>query len=242
LSHPEGHRVTQRRDIWAVVPIKGFTGAKQRLGTVFPPEFRRELAAIMVEDVLDALARSHLLGGIVAVTQDADAVALARRYGAEICSTGADAGHTAAVMSGAAFLGSQGRGMLSLPGDIPGVTDQEIDMLLGCHRGSSAFTIPAFTIVPSHDRRGSNAVIATPPDAVPLAYGDDSFLPHLDAARRMGIEPQVITLPGIGLDVDTPADLFAVAAQGWPTRTDRFLRGSAVFADALRAERSHADD
>ncbi len=230
--------MTQFRDIWAVVPIKGFDAAKQRLALVFPEEFRRELAALMVEDVLDALFRSRHLAGILAVTQDTAAAALARRYGAEIRMAGADAGHTAAVMSGAGFLAGQGRGMLSLPGDIPGVTAQEIDMLLATHRDAPAST-PAFTIVPSHDRRGSNAIVATPPDAVPLAYGDDSFLPHLDAARRQQIEPRIVTLPGIALDVDTPADLLALAARDWPTRTHRFLRSSPVFA-AVAAERSHA--
>ncbi len=238
--------MTQRRDIWAVVPVKGFAGAKQRLATIFPADFRRELAAIMVQDVLAALSQSRMLGGIVVVTDDQDAAALARRHGAEICRDDATGGHTAAVVSGGRFLRAAGRGgMLSLPGDIPGVTGEEVDMLLGRHGDAPAF-IPAFTIVPAHDRRGSNAIVATPPDVVKLAYGDDSFLPHLAAARRCGLEPAIVKLPGIALDVDTPADLFAVAAQDWPTRTNAFLAASPVFAaasaEASRPERSHADD
>ena len=65
----------------------------------------------------------------------------------------------------------------------------------------------AFTIVPARDRMGSNAVLCSPADAVPLRFGDDSFFPHLDAARARGIEPEVVRLPRIALDIDTPEDL-----------------------------------
>ena len=77
---------------------------------------------------------------------------------------------------------------------------------------------PAFTIVPAHDELGSNTIICSPPDAVPLRFGDNSFYPHLDAARARGIEPLIIRQPGIGMDIDHPVDLAA------------FLRMSPVYA------------
>src|SRR5436189_269295 len=69
---------------------------------------------------------------------------------------------------------------------------------------------PAFTIAPSRDERGSNAIICSPPGAVPLRFGEDSFFPHLRAAKACGIQPTVLRLPGIALDVDTPEDLAAL--------------------------------
>ena len=66
---------------------------------------------------------------------------------------------------------------------------------------------PSFTIVPSHDERGSNAIACSPPDAVPLRFGEDSFFPHLAAARSRGIEPCVLRLPGVAFDIDNPQDL-----------------------------------
>ena len=50
-------------------------------------------------------------------------------------------------------------------------------------------------------------MICSPPDAVPLRFGDNSYYPHLDAARRCNIEPTVIHQPGIAMDIDHPADL-----------------------------------
>ena len=69
---------------------------------------------------------------------------------------------------------------------------------------------PSFTIVPAHDERGSNAVLCSPPLVMPLRFGDDSFFPHLAAARALGIEPTIVKLPGIGLDIDQPVDLEAL--------------------------------
>ena len=94
--------------------------------------------------------------------------------------------------------------MLTVPGDIPLVTPAEISQLVAAHRPA-----PAFTIAPSRDERGSNAIICSPPDVVPLRFGEDSFFPHLRAAEACGIDPTVLRLPGIALDVDTPEDLAA---------------------------------
>ena len=50
--------------IWAVLPIKDLTQAKQRLAARLTPGQRQALAAIMAEDVLDALAAVPQLAGI----------------------------------------------------------------------------------------------------------------------------------------------------------------------------------
>ena len=39
-------------DVWAAVPVKEFTGAKQRLSAMLSPALREILAATMLEDVL----------------------------------------------------------------------------------------------------------------------------------------------------------------------------------------------
>src|ERR1700761_5834782 len=112
-------------------------------------------------------------------------------------------------------LAAEGRAMLTLPGDIPRVTAAEIDAVV-----SSCPPAPSFTIVPAHDELGSNAVLCAPPAAVPLRFGDDSYFPHLAAARRSGIEPTILRLPGIALDIDHPTDLrMLLRAPRRPTRT-----------------------
>jgi 2-phospho-L-lactate guanylyltransferase len=208
-------------DVWACVPVKEFTGAKQRLTPLLSPEQREVLAATMLEDVLAALAGAARLAGILVNTVDPRAAALAERYGAHVVTDGARDGHTGAVNGMARVLRTQAdAALLTLPGDIPRVTAWEIDAVV-----ASCPTPPSFTIVPAHDELGSNAVLCAPSFAVPLRFGDDSYFPHLMAARRVGVEPTIMRLPGIGLDIDHPVDLLAFlrAKPRQPTRTLRLL-------------------
>ena len=117
--------------------------------------------------------------------------------------------------------------MITMPGDIPAATPAEIEAVLAAHRKA-----PSFTIAPAHDDLGSNAIVMSPPDAVPLRFGEDSFFPHLDAARRCGIEPTVVRRPGIAMDIDHPADLaaFLQLPQSAGTRTRAFLEEAGVPA------------
>jgi 2-phospho-L-lactate guanylyltransferase (CobY/MobA/RfbA family) len=45
----------------------------------------------------------------------------------------------------------------------------------------------------------------------PLRFGNDSFLPHLADAKVTGQPWVVLSFAGIGLDVDTPDDLYQLA-------------------------------
>jgi 2-phospho-L-lactate guanylyltransferase len=192
-------------DIWAVVPIKATRDAKQRLGNAVGSALRPKLALAMAEDVLAALAASSGLAGVFVVTIDEAAASLAARYGAQVFAEGARDGQTGAVAAAARRLAREGKGaMLTIPGDVPLITPEEVAQIVTAHERT-----PDFVIVPAHDERGSNAILCSPPDAVPLKFGDDSFLPHLDAARRGGLEPRILRLPGLGLDIDNPADLAA---------------------------------
>ncbi len=207
--------------IHAVIPIKVLDGAKHRLSPLLTPAQRRELAEVMLREVLDAVAAAQSLAGVWLVTEEPVAIAIAAQQGWRVVQDGARDGHTGAVNGGIrAVLATGGASMLTLPGDIPAVTPQEIDAAIGAH-GSA----PAFTIVPAHDEQGSNTVICSPPDAVPLRFGDNSYFPHLDAARAAGIEPCILPLPGIGMDIDHPVDLqsFLRLPQSQGTRTRAWL-------------------
>lgn len=222
--------------IWAVVPVKEFDGAKQRLSPYLSPDERRALAAIMLEDVLDAVSGVQQLAGVLVVTVDPVAASLAARYGARIVTDAAREGHTGAVTAAARLLVREGQaGMMTLPGDIPRLSPAEIAATLAAHRSP-----PAFTIVPAHDDLGSNTIVCSPPDAVPLRFGENSFYPHLDAARACGIEPLIVRHPGIGMDIDNPVDLVAFLKMSPPvrTRTLAFLEQSGVAGRLLETSQN----
>jgi len=211
--------------IWAVVPVKDTASAKQRLAAALPQAQRSALALAMLEDVLAALGGTRGLAGIIVVTSDPAACALAERYGAQISADHATEGHTAAVMGATRRHAARGEAMLTIPGDVPLITAAEIERVIAAHRRGRRFVI-----VPARDELGSNAILAAPADAVPLRFGDNSFFPHVAAARARGIEPVVLPLPGIGLDIDTPEDLAAFLAKPSRTRARALLDNVGVRA------------
>jgi 2-phospho-L-lactate guanylyltransferase len=218
--------------LWAVVPVKNYADAKQRLASALSGEQRRCLYRAMLEDVLGALADSPGLAGIALVTQEPEAVGLASRYGARVITEDATRGHTAASTLGARTLAADGAaGILQVPADLPLLTPGDVAAVLE-HHGSA----PAVTIVPSRDKRGSNAVACSPPEAMPFRFGDDSFFPHLERARSLGIEPRVVESDGIALDVDTPEDLRAFLASPSTTQAYAYLVASGI-ADRMASLR-----
>ena len=213
--------------MWAVLPIKSIASAKQRLAPVLDAEARQALVRAMIEDVLSTLSRVTALDGVAVVSGDAEVAELAGRYGARLLHEDAARGHSAAVTAAARILAAEGVGaIITLPGDVPLVTADEIATVLAHHASA-----PAVTIVPSRDERGSNCIACSPPDALRFRFGDSSFEHHLEAAAGQAIAPLVLRLPGLGLDIDTPADLAALLARPGQSRAQAYLRqnGAAIL-------------
>lgn len=215
---------TIAQSLVGVVPVKNLDDAKQRLSTLLSPPERQALYLAMLTDVLHALAAARHLRDVLVVTRDAAVSELARGLHMEVLTEPSNDGHTAASTRGADALAARGAaGMLQIPGDLPLLGPDDIDHLLAAHADA-----PAITIAPSRDRRGSNAVASSPPDLLPLRFGDDSFYPHMRRARALGIEPCTIERDGFAFDVDTPDDLLAVLPRLPPGHTRTYLERSGL--------------
>ena len=225
-------------NFWTIVPVKDTRYSKQRTSGRLNATQRQSLALTMLEDVLEALAPTNELSRIVLVTVDPTAIELADKYGAATMDDGAHDGHTGAVTIAAQALQSRGAsGFLTVPGDIPLTATEEVRKLLEIHFASPK---PAFTIAPSHDEMGSNAIACSPTSAVPLRFGDDSYRPHLEAARKHGIEPTIVSCPGIAQDIDSPDDIDRVMSLPGieRTRTYRYLLEQAISVEGDEARLS----
>ena len=210
--------------MWAVVPIKDFTNAKERLSQILNPQERHRLAQAMASDVLGTLLEVSELEGIAVVTRDAEAQALCTELGVRVLTEAENQGQTVAVMAASRTLkGENVESVLTIPGDVPLVLPHDIRSVLVAHGES-----PAMTIVPARDYQGSNCVTLSPPGCVTLRFGDNSFYPHLDAARQEGIEPLTVELQNLGLDIDTPDDLRELVHEPVRTRAQEFLAAAGV--------------
>ena len=204
------------------VPVKDLVNAKQRLIPFLSPAERGALARTMLEDVLDALERAQV-GDVLVVTRDPSVEALATRHGAATLGEEANRGHTEAVAHAQREALARGAGrFVTIPGDVPCATPDELRAL--------AAAGPGVTFVPSLSGFGTNAVLLEPPGCLPLKFGEPSFENHLVAARAAGLQPHVLRLPGIGLDIDAPDDLALLLERGSSTRSAHLLRSLGVPA------------
>jgi 2-phospho-L-lactate guanylyltransferase len=207
--------------------VKDLVNAKQRLLPVLEPGQRADLARAMLRDVLRAVGAAGL-DVVWVVTRDAAVIATAQALGAGILAEAGNDGHTAAVAHAQDQAVRQGvRVFATIPGDVPCVTPEEILALIG-----AAAAPPAAVFAPSRSGLGTNGVALSPPDAMPLAFGEPSFQNHLAAARRLGLTPRALDLPRLGLDVDTRDDLVALLAEGPHTESGRLV-ASWPLADRL---------
>lgn len=207
----------------AILPVKRFDQAKQRLTAGYEPAQRRALVAAMVEDVLDAIAKARTVERTIVVTGDPIAQGLAAEAGAEVVPDPGDAGHVQAVLAGIARAETEGaERVVLLPGDCPLLDPQELDRLL------TGVPERYVAVVPDRHGTGTNALVLSPPSAIVPAFGEGSCARHVELAREAGIPFAVEEMSSLGLDLDTPADVIALTTRlmrerGRARRTARAL-------------------
>src|SRR3954463_3175551 len=222
-----------------IVPVKNLANAKQRLAPVLDQRARTELAQAMLSDVVAAIVR--FAGDEVAfATSDPFALELAGRYGFEVIRDEANLSETDAIEMATRVCEGRGVGStLVIPGDIPLIDAADLRAIY------EASPVAGSVLVPSRDKRGTNAVLRRPASLFPLRFGNDSFMPHLAAAIATNKSCVVLSLPRIGLDIDTPEDLCELAKASGEKRSQVLARKlgfgeKSRFAGNCRDENSFA--
>ena len=188
----------------AVLPVKRFADAKQRLSTGLAPGTRRALAEAMLTDVLVALRRTEGLDEVVVVTAEPVAEALALGYGARVVSDTREAGQSPAAQLGLdAVEGADV--VLLVPGDCPALDPTQLTALL-----QSVEPAPSVVLVPDRHGTGTNGLLLHPPSAIEPSFGPGSRDRHTALAEEAGASLRVEEMPSLVLDVDTPDDLAAM--------------------------------
>ncbi|HEY1853535.1 MAG TPA: 2-phospho-L-lactate guanylyltransferase [Solirubrobacterales bacterium] len=192
----------------AVLTVKRFDAAKQRLAAGLDGERRRALAAAMAADVLEAIGAARSVARTLVVSGDPGAAAIASEVGAELVADDEDAGHVEAALLGIARAESVGAGtVVLLPGDCPLLDPRELDRLL------TGLPDPYLAIVPDRHGEGTNSLVLRPPGAIVPAFGEGSRARHVAAARAAGIPFAVERVGSLALDLDTPADVIALTRE-----------------------------
>ena len=215
-----------------VLPIKRFSRAKLRLSAALAPGPRRALMAAMVADTLHALTQAGQRHDLLVVTREQDAAAAAVAAGARVVDDPSEEGHSPAALLGVTAAEAAGAArVLLLPGDCPLLTPADVTDLLA-HPPAPG---PRVGIVADRAGEGTNALLLEPPDVVLPAFGPGSFQRHLAAGRAAGARVDVLAVPSLELDVDTPDDLGQLrrALAVRPPTTARWTRAALAELGAV---------
>lgn len=219
---------------WALVPVKAFAGAKTRLEGFLSREECAQLAAHMLLDVLRALGATPLVSGISIVGNEPRLAALTAGSGARLLSEPTGVDYRQALGDVAAGLAAQGvRNLLVLPADLPTLSAADVTQLIESHTGG-------ISLCPAARDGGTNALLLSPPTAIPFLYGPDSAKRHLQAARTMGMAARHTELAGFARDIDTPDDVHWLLEQRIACATLAWLKSSGI-GDRLRRQQKATD-
>src|SRR3954454_13556293 len=166
----------------AILPVKSFDTAKQRLGEALGSGSRAALAAAMCSDVLAALERSRMLQAIVVVSGDRKVSDIVAGRDVLLIDDQVEKGQSHAARAGLARMASLGLDRAALvPSDCPLLDPAELEELFvppaaGSDRGRAPDRLDAAT----------NALVTDPAGPFEPQFGPGSRKRHTEQAERRG--------------------------------------------------------
>lgn len=201
-------------NVVALMPVKGFHNAKQRLSPLLSGAAREVLAETMFRDVLRQVRLARGLTGTYVVTGDDKVAAIAASAGAEVIRETVENGETSAVDFARLELQRAGcEAVLIIPADMPLVRAEDVEAVLA--QVPVDAPAPYALLVPSHDKLGTNALLLAPPDVIRLRFGHDSFTFHMSQVTAQGLPARFVENEHLALDIDEPKDLERFLAFGY---------------------------
>ena len=220
--------------MWAIVPVKTFDRAKQRLANVLSEDERRSLMLAMARDVLTCLSTCSNLSGILIVSRAPEADALAQTFATERFAESPDANLPESLEQATKHLVTNfdAQGVIVVPADVPAILPDELDQILAEHE--------TVTIMPDAENVGTNGLICSPPGRIPYVFDGKSFKPHVDAAYEAGLSPKVVPGTRFTLDVDLPQDLIELCELAPNSQTATYLEREGIVSRLKGQASSHS--
>ncbi len=193
-----GHQ--QNRTL-VVVPMKEPRDSKTRLSNALSKVQRFSLARHLFTETLRTLSgcRELVAFDLAVITGSDMSQGIAVSIGVTVIEEEEKRGLSAAGAQAAAWACTRGYERLAIiPGDLASPDPDDLVAFLESEAD--------VTVCPSIDN-GTNALLLSPPDAIPFCYGLNSATRHMEAAEHAGLEAVLMALPSLKLDIDTAADL-----------------------------------
>ncbi|HEX8939842.1 MAG TPA: 2-phospho-L-lactate guanylyltransferase [Candidatus Limnocylindrales bacterium] len=211
-AQPPLARGADLRATVAVVPVRSLETAKSRLGEPLDAEEREAFVAAMLRRAV----RAGLDGGladVLVVSPDPEALELARMAGATPLHQASEGLNEGLADARAAAMGSGATALLVLPTDLPALSGPEVARLVERAARAVVPGRPLVALVPDRHASGTNALLVSPPDAIPFRFGEGSRARHAAAADEAGATYLELDSP-LALDIDTADDLLLADLAG----------------------------
>ncbi|HJS29659.1 MAG TPA: 2-phospho-L-lactate guanylyltransferase [Anaerolineales bacterium] len=191
----------------AAVPIKPLAEGKSRLTDVLTDQQRSLLNEQLFVHTLEVLKSFRRIETVLVVSSDRRALDQAPRYGVQAIAERAPVGLNGSLFQAQEVsIAAGAAGFLVLPVDLPGLAIEDLEeMCLHLDEG------PIVVIAPDRHRRGTNALLLSPPGVIEFQFGPESFELHCSSAQQAGARLVVVETWGLALDLDTTEDLSVAA-------------------------------
>jgi len=187
---------------WAIVPVKPLRRGKSRLAGILTEDERTDLNRALLQHTLQILSELKEVDEVLVVSRDPQVLTIARNYGARtVREDGQPELNTALRRATVIAQVYATRGVLVLPADLPLISREDALALV-----ERATDPPVVVIAPDRHGKGTNALLIAPAGLIEYDFGENSFQRHCDLVKKAGARLEVVNLPSLGLDLDSPED------------------------------------
>ena len=201
-------RLDRQRGACALIAIKERSRCKTRLSGALGTAARLDLVRSMLSAVLSAARGAHSVRHIIVVSPARDSVPA----DVPVLADSGECLNSALTQAHRVLRDFGCREVVILPADLPTITAADIDSLVRAGRQGG------FAIASDAAGVGTNALCVVTPYPFRFHFGPDSKRLHLQEAERAGLGAQIVQLPGLEFDVDSPTDLDRLDRQQWLAR------------------------
>ncbi len=188
-----------------IVPAKGLSRAKSRLGDALPGGARATLAGRLLSHVLSTVRAAAPTLTRLVVTDGDDTAALARALGAEVVRD--PGGSLARAVEAGVARAPVELPVLVMMADLPELTVEDVRALLAALDGFD------LALAPDPERLGTSALAARAGLVFPIEFGSgESFVRYAAWARARALCVTVLERAGLSRDLDGPDALVRLAA------------------------------
>ncbi len=189
--------------LWAIVPVKPLRMSKPQLSDVLDEEERLTLNLTMLGNTLQVLSSVQEIDQVLVISRDSSVLSMSRDYGARTLQEDPNSPLEVVLQRAAAVARAYAaRALLIVAADLPLLAPEDVQTML-----AHAVQPPEMIIAPDRKMDGVNVVLINPIEMFKVTFGKGSVERYQKQAVARGTRLEILSLPTLAFDLDSPEDL-----------------------------------